>query len=224
MEDVMDTLKVTKQATARIPTVYGEFELTLYTNTLDEKEHLALSLGPVSSEEGVLVRVHSECFTGDVLGSRRCDCGEQLEHAMQLVADEGTGVIVYLRQEGRGIGLLEKLKAYNLQDQGFDTVEANVMLGHEPDERDYSIAAQILEDLAVRSARLMTNNPAKIDALTSLGVPITERVPLQEDANSDNAAYLLTKVHRMDHLLDAATLVKFVSTSSNGSGNGRHQA
>jgi GTP cyclohydrolase II len=145
--------------------------------------------------------VHSECFTGDVLGSRRCDCGEQLDAALAMVARVGVGVVVYLRQEGRGIGLLEKLRAYNLQDQGYDTVDANLMLGHEADSRDYSIGALMLEELGVRSVRLMTNNPAKITALKSAGIDVRERVAIEIDANSDNASYLSTKAQRMNHLL-----------------------
>jgi len=201
VERVMSKFSVTRKACARIPTAHGDFRLCYYTNTLDSKEHLALYMGDPASAGPVLVRVHSECFTGDVLGSRRCDCGEQLDRAMAMVARAGAGVILYLRQEGRGIGLLEKLRAYNLQDQGFDTVEANLMLGHEADERDYSLAALILRDLGVGSVRLMTNNPAKISALLEYGIDVTERVSLEVAANTDNAGYLLTKAQRMDHLL-----------------------
>jgi GTP cyclohydrolase II len=187
---------------ARIPTDVGQFELCLFENNHDGKEHLALVMGDVAGQEQVLVRVHSECFTGDVLGSRRCDCGEQLNRAMQLIADEGCGIIVYLRQEGRGIGLLSKLRAYNLQDEGYDTVEANLMLGHQADERDYTAAALILQSLAVKSLRLITNNPTKIESLQALGIEITDRVPLQPQITADNAEYLMTKVQRMRHLLD----------------------
>jgi len=155
------------------------------------------------------VRVHSECFTGDVLGSRRCDCGEQLDQSLEMVARVGTGVVLYLRQEGRGIGLLEKLRAYNLQDKGFDTVDANLMLGHEADARDYSLAALMLQDLGVYSVRLITNNPAKIDALNQAGIAVTERVSLEVPANSDNIDYLSTKAQRMNHLLR----IKTASTS-----------
>ncbi|MEJ2672041.1 MAG: GTP cyclohydrolase II, partial [Deltaproteobacteria bacterium] len=165
------------------------------------KEHLALVRGQVNGRRNVLVRLHSECFTGDVLGSRRCDCGEQLQLAMRRIAEAGAGVILYLRQEGRGIGLLNKLKAYNLQDIGYDTVDANLLLGHEEDEREYSVAAQILRDLGVRSIRLLTNNPRKIESLDELGVEVTDRVPLQGVVHADNAAYLFTKARRMQHLL-----------------------
>lgn len=185
----------------RIPTEHGDFQLVYYTNSIDNKEHLAFCMGDVSAGNDVLVRVHSECFTGDVMGSRRCDCGEQLQRSMAMVADKGQGVIVYLRQEGRGIGLMAKLDAYNLQDQGYDTVDANLMLGHKADEREYSLAACILEDLGVSSVRLMTNNPLKIAALQAEGINVSSRVSLEAPVNADNEAYLLTKVKRMDHML-----------------------
>ncbi len=202
----MSKFSVTRKVCARIPTAYGDFHLCYFTNTLDSKEHLALFMGDPASVESVLVRVHSECFTGDVLGSRRCDCGEQLDRAMAMVAENGVGVVLYLRQEGRGIGLLEKLRAYNLQDKGFDTVDANLMLGHEADGRDYSLAALMLQDLGVRSVRLMTNNPAKIDALEAAGIQVKERVSLEVAANSDNAGYLMTKAQRMNHLLHVKSI------------------
>jgi 3,4-dihydroxy 2-butanone 4-phosphate synthase/GTP cyclohydrolase II len=186
----------------RIPAQEGEFYLNLYHNNHDDKEHLALVYGEVGDGEDVLVRVHSECFTGDVLGSRRCDCGEQLHYAMGEIARDGRGVIVYLRQEGRGIGLLDKLRAYNLQDQGYDTVDANLMLGHQADEREYSAAAQILADLGVRSIRLLTNNPSKITHLRKLGVAVNERLPVIPTVHADNADYLFTKVERMSHMLN----------------------
>lgn len=200
-EGTMTTPTVTRKVTTRIPTAYGDFQLCYYSNSADSKEHLALYMGDLASAETVLIRVHSECFTGDVLGSRRCDCGEQLDRSMAMVAGAGTGVILYLRQEGRGIGLLEKLRAYNLQDEGFDTVDANLMLGHEADARDYSLAALMLQDLGVTSVRLITNNPDKILALRSAGIEVTERVSLEVPANADNADYLLTKAQRMNHLL-----------------------
>jgi GTP cyclohydrolase II len=192
----MDTALIQTVRT-RLPTIEGEFQLCVYANG---KEHLALVKGDVTGKEDVLVRVHSECFTGDVLGSLRCDCGEQLRRAMSMIACEGAGMIIYLRQEGRGIGLVEKLRAYNLQDQGYDTVEANLALGHQADEREYSMAAHILNDLGVRSIRLLTNNPAKIEHLSALGICVSERVPLEPTVHSDNADYLFTKALRMNHL------------------------
>jgi len=187
---------------ARIPTDYGEFQLCLYENSKDDKEHLALVMGDVRNKENVLVRVHSECFTGDVLGSRRCDCGDQLHGAMRIIGETGQGVIVYLRQEGRGIGLLDKLRAYNLQDEGYDTVDANLMLGHQADEREYDIAAAILVDLGLRSVRLLTNNPDKVESLLALGIPVRERVPIQAPVHPENVFYLSTKALRMGHQLD----------------------
>jgi len=198
---MMSEQSVTRKVSTRIPTGYGDFQLCYYLNTLDSKEHLALIMGEPEAAESALLRVHSECFTGDVLGSRRCDCGEQLDRSMEIIAEAGVGVILYLRQEGRGIGLLEKLRAYNLQDEGFDTVDANLMLGHEADARDYSLAALMLQDLGVQSVRLITNNPAKILALKSAGIDVKERVSLEMPVNSDNASYLLTKAQRMNHLL-----------------------
>lgn len=192
---------VTRMTSTRIPTKHGDFQLCYYTNTIDDKEHLAFCVGDLSSADSVLVRVHSECFTGDVMGSLRCDCGEQLDQSMARVAEAGAGVVLYMRQEGRGIGLLEKMRAYNLQDQGYDTVDANLMLGHGADERDYSLAALILHDLEVASVRLMTNNPAKIRALEAAGITVAERVALEVTANTDNAGYLSTKAERMDHIL-----------------------
>jgi GTP cyclohydrolase II len=198
----MPEYNVTRMVAAPIPTDAGTFDLYLYTNDCDDKEHLALVMGDVTGQNDVPVRIHSECFTGDVLGSRRCDCGEQLNRAMNIIGDVGRGIIVYLRQEGRGIGLQEKLRAYNLQDQGYDTVEANLLLGHQADERDYTVAARILEDLGVCSILLLTNNPVKIQSLQNLGITISARVPLQGSVNSDNARYLRTKARRMNHLLD----------------------
>ena len=184
---------------ARIPTAQGEFLLYLYNNTQEDKEHIALVMGDVKAYSGTLVRVHSECFTGDVLGSLRCDCGTQLNKAMQQIGEEGRGIIVYLRQEGRGIGLPDKLRAYNLQDQGHDTVEANHLLGHRADERDYSIAAMILKDLDVHSIRLLTNNPAKVKSLQEQGIIVTDRVPLPGQVTKENTKYLHTKVQRLHH-------------------------
>ena len=193
---------VMRTAAARIPTDEGEFYLYHYTNDYDGKEHLALVHGDVTGAAALPVRVHSECFTGDVLGSRRCDCGDQLHRAMRMIAAEGRGVIVYLRQEGRGIGLSAKLRAYNLQDEGYDTVEANLLLGHGADERDYWAAAAILADLEVRSIQLLTNNPAKIEQLRALGVDVTGRVGVVPEVHDDNRDYLATKVQRMRHMLE----------------------
>ncbi|PSQ96038.1 MAG: GTP cyclohydrolase II [Bacteroidetes bacterium SW_9_63_38] len=198
----MGTLSVRRLTGTRIPTADGEFTLTLYENSEDDKDHLALVCGDVEGKDDVLVRAHSECFTGDVLGSLRCDCGEQLDTSIRRVAEEGQGVILYLRQEGRGIGLKSKLKAYNLQDEGYDTVEANRMLGHGADERDYAVAARILEDLSVSSVRLLTNNPGKIEDLTEYGIEITKRAPLEPHVNRHNEDYLRTKANRMRHALD----------------------
>jgi 3,4-dihydroxy 2-butanone 4-phosphate synthase/GTP cyclohydrolase II len=184
-----------------IPTQHGEFILHYYSNTLDDKEHVALVKGEVTGKENVPVRIHSECFTGDVLGSRRCDCGEQLAMAMQYINDAGFGVVIYLRQEGRGIGLLKKLQAYNLQDQGMDTVDANIHLGYLADEREYDVAAWILESLGIKSVELMTNNPKKIEALIKLGIQVAGRIPIEVVAHDDNVDYLKTKAKRMAHLL-----------------------
>ena len=185
----------------RLPTEYGEFVLHFYSNTLDDKEHMALVKGDVASQENVPVRIHSECFTGDVLGSRRCDCGEQLAMAMDLINKLGCGVLIYLRQEGRGIGLLKKLQAYNLQDSGMDTVDANIHLGHLADEREYNIAALILDSLQVKSIKLMTNNPEKIEALKKLDIKVTGRIPVESVAHDDNVGYLKTMAKKMSHML-----------------------
>src|SRR5205085_4509468 len=181
-----------------------------------KREHLAFVLGDVVNQPEVLVRVHSECFTGDVLGSLRCDCGEQLAQALRLIGQEGAGIVLYLRQEGRGIGLLDKLRAYNLQDQGFDTVEANLMLGHSADERDYTVAALILKQLGIDSVRLLTNNPLKTEGLQQSGITVKARVPLQSGVTSENAAYLLTKAQRMRHLLS----LDFADVVATGRRNG----
>ncbi|MBI3160460.1 MAG: GTP cyclohydrolase II [Chloroflexi bacterium] len=188
--------------TARIPTDLGEFRLFLFSNTFDNKEHLAFVMGAVEGQGDVLARVHSECFTGEVLHSQRCDCGEQLDQSLVRIAEEERGILLYMRQEGRGIGLLEKLRAYNLQDEGYDTVDANLILGHQADSRNYSVSAAMLRTLGVSSIRLLTNNPAKIDELKSLGIAVTARVALTPTVNSDNERYLRTKVARMRHLLD----------------------
>lgn len=207
----MSKPEATRMTSTRIPTKHGDFQLCFYTNSIDSKEHLAVYMGDLSSVESPLVRVHSECFTGDVLGSMRCDCGEQLDQSLAMVAAAGVGVVIYLRQEGRGIGLLEKLRAYNLQDQGFDTVDANLMLGHGADEREYSLAALILQDLSVTTIRLITNNPAKILALEASGIKVSERVALAVAANNDNAGYLQTKAQRMNHFLPLESAQKILS-------------
>jgi len=194
------TLKLKRSVCARVPTAVGEFQLCAYENNIDNKEHLALIMGDPGGRRSVLVRIHSECFTGDVLGSRRCDCGEQLQRAMEMIALEGQGAILYLRQEGRGIGLTEKLKAYNLQDDGLDTVEANLALGHPADDRDYRVAAAMLDDLRIYSVRLLTNNPAKILDLQAQGIKVEERIPVVPTFYQDNEQYLVTKVLRMNHL------------------------
>jgi len=185
----------------RIPTEHGEFTLHYFSNNLDDKEHIALVKGDVCDKQGIPVRVHSECFTGDVFGSRRCDCGEQLDMALQLINEAGCGVLIYLRQEGRGIGLLKKLQAYNLQDQGLDTVDANIHLGHLADEREYDLAALILKDLKVKTVSLITNNPKKIEELVRLGITVDQRIPVETHIHNDNEEYLKTKVKKMSHLL-----------------------
>jgi 3,4-dihydroxy 2-butanone 4-phosphate synthase/GTP cyclohydrolase II len=185
----------------RLPTEHGEFVLHFYSNTIDDKEHIALVKGDVANRENVPVRIHSECFTGDVLGSRRCDCGEQLAMAMQLINEAGFGVLIYLRQEGRGIGLLKKLQAYNLQDAGMDTVDANIHLGHLADEREYNIAALMLENLQIKSIKLMTNNPQKMDDMKKLGINVAGRIPVESVAHKDNVGYLKTKAKKMAHML-----------------------
>lgn len=194
-------LSIEDKVQTRIPTKHGEFTLHYYTNTQDHKEHIALVKGDVANKDDVPVRIHSECFTGDVLGSRRCDCGEQLDMGLDIINKAGFGVLIYLRQEGRGIGLLKKLQAYNLQDQGLDTVDANLHLGHLADERQYDIAAMILTDLKVRSIALITNNPQKIDELTQLGTLVKRRIAIEPHIHVDNLDYLKTKAERMRHLL-----------------------
>ncbi len=184
-----------------IPTRHGEFILHFYSNTIDKKEHIALVKGDVANKENIPVRIHSECFTGDVLGSRRCDCGEQLAMAMEMISEAQSGILIYLRQEGRGIGLLKKLQAYNLQDKGLDTVDANIHLGHLADEREYSVAALMLESLQVKSIQLITNNPKKIDALKKLGINVVKRIPIEVVAHKDNLGYLKTKAKKMAHIL-----------------------
>jgi 3,4-dihydroxy 2-butanone 4-phosphate synthase / GTP cyclohydrolase II len=192
---------VKKIASPRLPTIYGDFQIHAYRSDVTGDENVALAMGEITPEEPVLVRVHSQCLTGDIFGSCRCDCGPQLESALEHIAAEGRGVLLYLLQEGRGIGLMNKLRAYELQEQGHDTVEANERLGFRPDQRDYGIGAQILRDLGVRKMRLMTNNPSKYIALHGYGLEIVERVPLEVPPTDSSRAYLRTKREKLGHLL-----------------------
>jgi 3,4-dihydroxy 2-butanone 4-phosphate synthase/GTP cyclohydrolase II len=185
-----------------LPTPFGEFKAIAFSNDIDDYEHLALVKGDIDPEKEVMVRVHSECLTGDVFGSFRCDCGEQLKKAMEMVQKEGLGVILYLQQEGRGIGLVNKLRAYKLQDEGFDTVEANEQLGFDPDLRDYGVGAQILVALGVHKMRLITNNPRKIIGLEGYNLKVTGRVPIEIEPRPENRKYLLTKCQKLGHLMN----------------------
>jgi 3,4-dihydroxy 2-butanone 4-phosphate synthase/GTP cyclohydrolase II len=192
---------VNREAETVLPTPYGEFKAIAFRNELDNSEHMALVKGEIDPEKDILVRVHSECLTGDVFGSYRCDCGDQLRKALNMIDQEGMGVVIYLRQEGRGIGFANKLKAYALQDKGFDTVEANAELGFEPDLRDYGVGAQILVALGVRKMRIMTNNPKKIIGLEGYDLTVAERVPIEIPPRPENEHYLITKCEKLGHIM-----------------------
>jgi GTP cyclohydrolase II len=197
---VTDECCVQLVAVADLPSKFGEFQICGFVSPCDQKEHTAIIKGDVVNKEGVVTRVHSECLTGDVMGSKRCDCRDQLLETLKKIEKEGTGVVLYLRQEGRNIGLTEKIKAYALQDTGLDTIDANLHLGWQPDERDYGIAANILRNLKIKSIKLLTNNPEKIRQLTQAGIKIVERLPLITELSEYNQAYIDTKAKRSGHL------------------------
>jgi 3,4-dihydroxy 2-butanone 4-phosphate synthase/GTP cyclohydrolase II len=192
---------IRRAVSAELPTDYGDFKVIVYESDINPQHHVALVKGEIEPDDKILVRVHSECLTSDVFGSIRCDCGPQVRQAMRMIEKEGKGVVLYMRQEGRGIGLLNKIKAYSLQDDGFDTVEANEALGFKPDLRDYGIGAQILVDLGVRKMRLLTNNPRKVKGLEGFGLQIVERVPIEIPPNDTNSGYLKVKKDKLGHLL-----------------------
>ncbi len=198
---VTDECCVQLVAVADLPSRFGEFQIAGFVSPCDGKEHTAIIRGDIVGKEGVVTRVHSECLTGDVMGSQRCDCRDQLQDSLKIIENEGTGVVLYLRQEGRDIGLTEKIKAYALQDEGLDTIDANIHLGYQPDERDYGIAANILNNLHIKSIKLLTNNPEKIKQLTDAGIKIIERLPLITEPTEFSKAYIETKAKRSGHLL-----------------------
>ena len=191
---------VSREASIQLPSSFGDFQMVGYSNQLDDKEHVALYNGSISGEEPPLVRIHSACLTGDIFHSKRCDCGPQLHKALHMIQQEGAGVVLYMAQEGRGIGLLNKLKSYELQEQGYDTVEANEKLGFAAEMRDYGLCAQMLRDLGITKIRLMTNNPAKIQGLAQYGIEIVERVPLEIEPEPENEYYLSVKKQKMNHI------------------------
>ncbi|MBN8569939.1 MAG: bifunctional 3,4-dihydroxy-2-butanone-4-phosphate synthase/GTP cyclohydrolase II [Ignavibacteria bacterium] len=201
---------VERMVDSHLPSRFGDFQIILYRSCVDNKEHVALVKGEIDSSKPILVRVHSECLTGDIFGSLRCDCRDQLTQSLKIIEEHGNGILLYMRQEGRGIGLLNKLKAYNLQEQGRDTVEANEELGFKPDLRDYGIGAQILRDLGVRKINLLTNNPKKVVGLNAYGLDIVERTPIEIKANKTNVNYLRTKRDKMGHLILVEPKVKKV--------------
>ena len=197
---------VVREAKAKMPTKYGEFDIYGYVNDITGEHHVALVKGDIGDGEDVLCRVHSECLTGDVFGSNRCDCGEQLAQAMRQIEKEGRGILLYMRQEGRGIGLINKLKAYELQEQGFDTVDANIELGFAPDLREYWVGAQILRDIGVKSLQLLTNNPSKVYGLDGFGLKVNKRVPIEIPPQKYDLGYLRVKKDRMGHVFNEITL------------------
>ncbi|MBP9707088.1 MAG: GTP cyclohydrolase II [Oligoflexales bacterium] len=200
LENVEELSALKEQVKCQLPIRGRLFQLSVFTNKFDQKEHLLLTLGKPEGKDSVLTRIHSECLTGDLLGSQKCDCGDQLHSSLDQIIQAGCGILIYLRQEGRGIGLVEKLKAYKLQEQGLDTVDANLALGHAADLRGYEYAFEMLKHLGIRSIRLLTNNPDKIDGLKKMGIEVIERIPLKTTPSLANEEYLNTKRSKMNHL------------------------